>query len=375
MTARTLFTLIFSLLLGSVVSAQTISLSFDDVKVNPSDSTLSFAIMMSASVGGTFHIGGNIYITYSTSSFGTNAVANGRASVTGSPSGLTPAVYGNPPGIVDVFGGNTLNIDWSNLSGALGFPSGYVEVPTTPDTLVRVSLKYIDPTQPLAIAIDQANTNGKTLYWDNVTFIPTPYASPYNYGSNINVPATSLPVEWISFTADRLDSRNIQLRWETANEVNNDYFIVQRSVDGEIYEEIGRVAGAGTSETPTTYSFLDNSYQANINYYRLKQVDYNGSFNFSNVVEVRFEGKEDFIAFHVYPSPVRDVLTIESLGKINDVYTVRFFDQTGRLMHSCKLDELKSLQRIPVADWSEGLYNYEVISGLEIMKTGRFVKL
>ena len=374
MMTRLLFTLFFSLSC-SVSFAQNLTFSFDDIQVNPADSTLSFAIMMSATVTGTYHIGGNAYVNYNAAAFGSNAVTNGRATVAGSPTGLTPAAYGNPPGIVDVFGGNTLNIDWSNLSGAFGAPAGYIEVPTTPDTLVRVTLKYIDPSQPLTISFDQGNTNGKTLWWDNVTFSPTPYNSPHTYGPSISVPATSLPVEWISFTADRLDSRNIQLRWETANEVNNDYFIVQRSIDGEFFEEIGTVDGKGTTDSPTSYSFLDNTYQANINYYRLKQMDLNGAFNFSNIVEVRFEGKEDFLAFHVFPSPVKDVLTIESLGKITEVYHVNIFDQMGRVVYEVTIDKNHPTRRINVSDLTEGIYNYEVIGGLEIKKTGRFLKI
>jgi hypothetical protein len=202
-----------------------------------------------------------------------------------------------------------------------------------------------------------------------------PYNSPHTYSSALIIPPTTLPVEWISFTADRLDSRNIQLRWETDNEVNNDYFVVQRSVDAEFFEDIGEVDGSGNTEEPKTYMFLDNNYQANINYYRLKQVDFNGTFSFSNIVEVRFEGKEDFLAFHVFPSPVRDYLNVQALGKMNNSYQVKIFDQTGRQVYEDFIDKDHHMRRLDVRNWVEGIYNYEIIGGLEIVKTGRILKL
>jgi hypothetical protein len=373
MIARFIFTLGLSLL-SSVIVAQNISLSFDDIQVDPSDSTLSFAIMMSASAPGTYHTGGNIYVTYSTASFGANAASNGRVTLSRAASSLTPNSY--TLNVVDVFSGSTLNIDWSNLSVLFGFPSGYLEVPTTPDTLVRVTMKYINPSQAVNIAFDQSTTNGKTLWFDGVnpgTIVP--YNSPHTYSSALIIPPTTLPVEWISFTADRLDSRNIQLRWETDNEVNNDYFVVQRSVDAEFFEDIGEVDGSGNTEEPKTYMFLDNNYQANINYYRLKQVDFNGTFSFSNIVEVRFEGKEDFLAFHVFPSPVRDYLNVQALGKMNNSYQVKIFDQTGRQVYEDFIDKDHHMRRLDVRNWVEGIYNYEIIGGLEIVKTGRILKL
>jgi hypothetical protein len=105
MIARFILTLGLSLL-SSVMVAQNISLSFDDIQVDPSDSTLSFAIMMSATAPGTYHSGGNIYVAYSTASFGTNAAANGKVTIQRAAGSLTPNTY--TLNVVDVFSGSTL---------------------------------------------------------------------------------------------------------------------------------------------------------------------------------------------------------------------------------------------------------------------------
>jgi hypothetical protein len=381
MKARNTIVLLPLLFCFAVTFSQTLNYSFEDVTVNPSDSTLSFSVLVSSSPSSIFHAGGDLYLNYNTAAFGTSLASQSANTPCGKGICVTATsaeLTGNPYSLgVSNTSASIVDINWVNFSFFFPVPTAF-QITGTPDTLAHVIMKYQDPSEPLSVSFNQSFSNGTVTYWDNHPATPASvgqYGSTYNYGSTIVIPATSLPVEFISFSADRLDSRNIQVRWETSSEVNNDHFMVQRSVDGEFFEEIGRVNGSGTTERPTTYSFLDNSYQANINYYRLKQVDYNGSFHFSNIVEVRFEGKEDYLAFHVYPSPVKTTLKVETLGKITDVYTVKIFDQMGRLMHETTLDKVKSLRQIDVSNWVEGIYNYEIIGGLEIKKTGRFLKL
>jgi hypothetical protein len=167
--------------------AQNLSFSFADVNLDRSDSTLSFAVMVSATSPGTYHTGGNCYLNYSTASFGNNAFAAGRVSIRPALTALTPASYAL--NVQDVFAGTTLNIDWSNFSIIFGFPIGYVEVPTTPDTLVYVSMKYIDPQEDLHVSFDSANTDGKTIWFDNLSLGSiAAYNSPHSYGPDIFFP-------------------------------------------------------------------------------------------------------------------------------------------------------------------------------------------
>lgn len=112
-------------------------------------------------------------------------------------------------------------------------------------------------------------------------------SSPINFGINhlqIAEPGT-FPVEFMDFTATTSDN-DVHLAWKTAWEVNNHYFAVERSADGESFSEISRVMGSGTSDHTNAYTFSDyNAPQGNL-VYRLRQVDFDGQYKYSSQVEV-----------------------------------------------------------------------------------------
>ncbi|MDP3831851.1 MAG: hypothetical protein Q8Q47_11305, partial [Ignavibacteriaceae bacterium] len=109
------------------------------------------------------------------------------------------------------------------------------------------------------------------------------------YFNSLNI-ANALPVELTSFSANII-SKSVNLTWQTATEVNNYGFQVERKTDKveSIWEEIGFIAGSGNSNSPKEYSFADNSLNNSGKYsYRLKQVDNDGSYEYSSVVEVDY---------------------------------------------------------------------------------------
>src|ERR1700751_1021249 len=91
----------------------------------------------------------------------------------------------------------------------------------------------------------------------------------------LSSPSAPLPVELVSFTADCSNGHEL-LNWSTASETNNDYFLVERSDDGNTFYEIGRAAGHGTSSQTNNYTFTDPQPLSGTVYYRLEQIDYNG---------------------------------------------------------------------------------------------------
>ncbi|MBW7466343.1 hypothetical protein ABID22_000788 [Pontibacter aydingkolensis] len=93
-----------------------------------------------------------------------------------------------------------------------------------------------------------------------------------------------LPVELLRFSANSLNNGNVLLTWETASEVNNAYFIIERSTDGQSYAAIGKVDGKGNSNNLQKYMHKDVILSSGIYYYRLKQVDLDGSFIYSKIV-------------------------------------------------------------------------------------------
>ncbi len=103
--------------------------------------------------------------------------------------------------------------------------------------------------------------------------------SPFGVGSLNSI----LPVEWTSFQA-RAVNDEVVLTWQTATEVDNDHFAVERSYDGETFEEIGQVQGNGDSEEVRDYKFVDRAPGQGMVYYRLMQVDFDGKFSYSKIV-------------------------------------------------------------------------------------------
>lgn len=97
--------------------------------------------------------------------------------------------------------------------------------------------------------------------------------------------ATTLPIELSSFTGENTGTKN-KLKWTTATELNNDYFTIEKTVDGNDFEIVGTQDGAGNSNQLNEYSLLDNNVRSVINYYRLKQTDFDGKFSYSNLISI-----------------------------------------------------------------------------------------
>lgn len=145
-----------------------------------------------------------------------------------------------------------------------------------------------------------------------------------------------LPVELISFTGKDEDGR-IKLNWTTATETNNDYFEIQHSTNAANFQTIGEVAGAGTSATPNNYRFVHYNSTNGINYYRLKQVDFDGNFETHQVISVLSENITllNNQEFSVYPNPyTTGDLTIELDNiKPRSTITLTILSTTGAVVY------------------------------------------
>lgn len=133
--------------------------------------------------------------------------------------------------------------------------------------------------------------------------------SAIQFSSNIITLGSSsstnpLPVELLSFVA-KVNNSDIELFWSTASENNNDYFEIQRSIDyGQTYLPIGNVYGNGNTQVQNYYSFTDEYPNFGTSYYRLKQVDYNGKYEYLDPISVNFDGFDtNGTDFTLYPNP------------------------------------------------------------------------
>lgn len=132
------------------------------------------------------------------------------------------------------------------------------------------------------------------------------------FGEGILLPLSDnpLPVEYVYFNALTTET-GVTLQWKTATELNNSHFEVERSLDNKEFYRLGDVAGFGTTNVPQDYLFVDPNPLFGVTYYRLKQVDHDGAFEYSKTVVAHSE-KQVPLSVRVFPNPASDYLTIES---------------------------------------------------------------
>lgn len=178
---------------------------------------------------------------------------------------------------------------------------------------------------------------------------------------------SSLPIEGLSFEATPYTDY-IDLTWETATERNNEGFQIQKSSDKNTWEDIGFVKGQGTSTRPQQYDYRDKQPYSDWNYYRLKQVNRDGTFAYSEVVAVQFEDKQQDI--HLFPNPVREQLTIEFPEALTDqVVPIEVFNSVGQLVLTQAINANSSYS-LDVSALPNGTYYLRLEDGF----SKRFVK-
>ncbi len=180
---------------------------------------------------------------------------------------------------------------------------------------------------------------------------------------------TVLPVEFVSFSAQWLnENKESLLKWITASETENDYFEVQHSINGTHWSVVGKVEGNGNSQIAQEYSFVHNEAVSGLNYYRLRQVDFDGSFSYSNIVSVNALTEENFriTLFN------RSTITIVSNDIGNAKYEV--YNGMGALVMSREFEAVKGSQSVShgSGNLSPGMYIIRLSVNNETV-TGRFV--
>jgi uncharacterized repeat protein (TIGR01451 family) len=167
----------------------------------------------------------------------------------------------------------------------------------------------------------------------------------------VEITASSpLPVTWLSFVGENIDGAN-HLKLITASELNNDYFEVQRTIDGLDYEVLGFVQGNGTTSLQSQYSFIDRSPNFGFNYYRIRQVDYNGEYDFSNVIAIDNSGSS-IEAVLVFPNPTKGILTLVKQDEI--IGDISITDATGKVVMTSNVNT--KLYTLDVSHLPAGIY-------------------
>ncbi|RFC55548.1 T9SS type A sorting domain-containing protein [Brumimicrobium aurantiacum] len=171
----------------------------------------------------------------------------------------------------------------------------------------------------------------------------------------INKDQTPLPIELVYFTAILNEKKTVNLEWQTASERNNDFFTVEKSIHGSYWDSITTVDGAGSSSCVRNYSTTDFNPHMGISYYRLKQTDFNGEFEYSSIrsVNLKLSDEEEL---KVYPNPTQEMITVN--GSAEELSFIKLINvqgkDVGKTLNFEKTDE--SILFIDLSSLSNGVY-------------------
>ncbi|MFD2246818.1 T9SS type A sorting domain-containing protein [Pontibacter ruber] len=180
-----------------------------------------------------------------------------------------------------------------------------------------------------------------------------------------------LPVTLASFKGNVQNTATV-LNWSTATEINNEKFVIERSQDGRTFEAIGTVKGNGNSSVLLKYSFTDLNPLNGTNYYRLRQVDYDGTVNLSHVIALNFAGKLQAKELaSVYPTLATSAVTIK-VQAASGAATVQVTDAASKSIAQY-LSTTQQEIMLPVQNLKSGVYFVTVVDG-EKRETKRFIK-
>ena len=208
--------------------------------------------------------------------------------------------------------------DWGfNLTAALNAAQSFTPTIVSQGWVPAAGLYNVNATQANAVM----GTMGVHCFTYSVT---DNFGCTYTAPQCINVNCMSLPVGLVSFDAVAVENSRVELSWVTESEEDNDRFEVDRSIDGENWEKIYVMSGAGDSQEELHYSTVDPSPYKGISYYRLRQIDTDGTERVSDIDVVNLSAD----GLVIYPNPANDFLILE--GNAAELESFRLLDAQGR---------------------------------------------
>jgi len=276
------------------------------------------------------------------------------------------ATFSEDPFVVDNCAGYTVTRRWNAVDECGNTTVEHVQVITVPacPTPVVNDVTFGPCSNPVVEVVGSGAFAGNLEYTlvstDNPAIItPLTQASPlFNLGGSSTGTFTvtdtdtgcesapfiinfgcNLPIELIDFKG-RYNGSGVDLTWSTASEDDNDYFSIEISYDGFIYNELIQLPGAGTSSTIQNYSHTIESVKCGVVYFRLKQTDFNGDFSYSDITAVKIpcDGDDGTI---IYPNPFTETISIDYFTEVGGKLEINVIDAIGRIHHS-RIEQIQS---------------------------------
>ncbi|MEM6264199.1 MAG: T9SS type A sorting domain-containing protein [Bacteroidota bacterium] len=182
----------------------------------------------------------------------------------------------------------------------------------------------------------------------------------------------TLPVEYGQFDVFLTSEQHVQLNWGTLTETGNQEFVIEKAWEQSEFQVIGSVAGAGYAQQPNYYEFTDFAPLAGNNYYRLKQVDIDGQFAYSDIRTVFLEAQAADPS--IYPNPVGDNLMLHWQHALQETQTIEIYDVMGRVMTKDQITVSGKEGTLSVASLLPGPYIVRIICPNGQQHERKFIK-
>ena len=217
---------------------------------------------------------------------------------------------------------STGNIEWQKRLGGSGEDRPFATIQQTTDG------GYIVAGYSLSVDGDVTGNHGRADYWV------------------VKLGASALPLNLLHFDAVK-NKTNVQVNWQTTNEINTSHFIVQRSASGTNFNNIGRVEAKNTSSTHD-YSLTDASPVEGVNFYRLQMVDIDGKTTYNPIIKIVFTGKNEL---QVFPNPAKNIITVSGLQNKG---TIRIIAADGKAVK--QLSTKAGNMLVDIGTLAKGIY-------------------
>lgn len=222
-------------------------------------------------------------------------------------------------------------VDFSRVKGFEIIPHGSL---SQADTFFVLVDAIAEPTKNTTVSADATTLFSTTSLPQNITIED----------------CIVLPIKLISFQG-KCKQQTTLIEWSTATEINNSFFVVQKSIDGINWKEIAKVKGKGNSTTVTNYLFTDTEQNNHQVYYRLKQIDIDGKFEYSKIIPIN-TCSSNINTFSVFPNPATQNVTIKMGGAILVQY-IQIYNAVGQFLKEVEVLQMKNIN---IIDLPNGLY-------------------
>ncbi len=340
------------------------SLDFAIANKTTTDTEVTFDVVLSSDTP--FKLGsGQLYLNFNTAAFGEWVINNDAVTISYPDGSVLAQSNGFPLYTSFVQNDNIasrFSFSWQQGVSSGTYPAD--NITRTPAVLFRVSIAFTAGGQ---FQSDDICFESSDVF-DDQTFTACGPAS-FGFADCLNESGIQLtddnfdcsallPIELLAFQAKAQDNYSTLINWQTASEYNNEFFTVERSVDGRTFLPLKKIPGAGFSNTEVSYHTTDTNPQIGINYYRLKQTDFDGAFTYSEIRNVVFQ-RSTKVGLKVYPNPTA-AEAIVSFLPVATTGTIHVFDTKGQLVQQQLIPANRSQIPLNCQAWPAGVYMVQV---------------